>query len=166
MIRPALLSVLILLSATAPAWAVDETTPGPAGAQAFLEAVYRIQFGDNDAQALDKARIYDAGVVQLMAEDHRLNEGFIGALDNGPLCQCQDSDSVHAVVKVARWKRDKALAHVQIENLGRSQELTIDLVYEHGHWRIDDITPQRGPGLRKLLERSNKHIRHERGLKR
>ncbi len=159
--RSLLLSALLLTAATA-SRAADESTTGPAGAQAFLEQVYQTV---EQIPPLGEPAIYDLSLRRLLDEDARLNEGFLGALEANPLCDCQDTENFHAVVKVARWKTTTAIAHVQIENFGRREELTINLVFEQGHWRIDDIIPPRGPTMRKALEKSNNRIHHERRLK-
>ena len=152
----------LLLAAPAAGHAADETTRGPAGAQAFLEHVYQTL---DQTPPLSEALIYDAALRRLLDEDARLNEGFLGALEADPLCQCQDTDHFLAMVKVARWKTTTAIAHVQVENGSTREELTINLVYEQGHWRIDDIVPPSGPTMRKALEKSNKRIHRERRLK-
>lgn len=136
---------------------VSNTIPELASASAFLSQVYQQRFGsDGSATALNDDRIFDQSTLALIEEERRRTPaGEIGVLEADPLCNCQDFENLQVNFQVEGKDADAAHVEAQIENgsgsLRTNTLLTLDLVREANEWRIHDITPEQGPGLRATL---------------
>lgn len=130
--------------------------------EAFVAAIYA-HFVDSatDANwnwtANDGADYFDSELVALMKEDARLNEGYIGAIEAVPFCDCQDYNALKADIRSEAVSADHArvIAIVQEKNAATAGRFVYDLVKVDGRWRIADIHTPNLPSLKQLLIRSN-----------
>ncbi len=134
----------------------DETTPTAAGAQAFVDDLYKAEFSPApDSYGPSRSKVYDAAMLKLMALDQCLSDGEVGALDGDPLCDCQDPGGMKAKAVVASADASTAAVKVQLTDGPKfSQTITLDLVFENGHWRVHDVDSD-GESLIKMLQVSN-----------
>ncbi len=138
-VAPAPAPVAAAPAAATPA-VIDETTPTQAGAQAFLDAVYKAESDPApNTFGAKSSKVYDAAFLRLMSLDDCLSNGDIGTLDYDPLCNCQDPAAVKATPVITRADGTTASANVQLKSAVK-EALTMDLVFEAGHWRVHDIT--------------------------
>jgi hypothetical protein len=146
--------ILLLLAAAAAQPQAD--TP-----RAFLERIYA-QYkkpGFDPFSHLD--RYFTPRVVAAIREDSRLAHGEIGYLDGDPICQCQDTDGMHAVVtKVTPQSRDKAVAEVAIGwPNDKPRPTRFSLVRTRSGWRIADVSSADEPSFLRAIEESNREQR-------
>ncbi|MGN6208678.1 DUF3828 domain-containing protein [Asticcacaulis sp.] len=143
----------------------QEAIPDP---EAFLTRLYAhysgkpadTSFSPTGAQA---PLWFDREMVGLMAEDTRLANGEVGALDGDPICDCQDFGTLSANIKIEQVTATTARASVIITETGATyspaarqpRTITYDLVMEDGDWRIHDIGTKDMPSLHDWLVKSN-----------
>ncbi|MCR6658616.1 MAG: YbjP/YqhG family protein [Asticcacaulis sp.] len=106
---------------------------------------------------------FDREMVGLMAEDTRLANGEVGALDGDPICDCQDFGTLSANIKIEQATATTAKASVTVTETDATyspearqpRTFTYDLVMQDGDWRIHDIGTKNMPSLHDWLARSN-----------
>lgn len=128
----------------------------------FLTAIYKHYLStDTPFTTLNEnaPSFYEPGMLALMAEDARFNEGSVGAIEADPICRCQDWSSISADIRVLRGTAATASVRVVITDTGVSytkrETLTYELVKVEGSWRIRDIVASDKSSLRQDLIRSN-----------
>ncbi|ESQ93663.1 hypothetical protein ABENE_04925 [Asticcacaulis benevestitus DSM 16100 = ATCC BAA-896] len=136
-------------------------SPDAVEAKAFLTALYDHYTVDSDwsPMGVRAADWFAPSMVALMQEDARLNEGYTGAIEADPICDCQDYGKLTADIKVINLTQTSAQARVVLSDSGVTPPSTLALVYDlvkvKGGWRIHDITGSRGESLRHRLIKSN-----------
>ncbi|MBV9571628.1 MAG: DUF3828 domain-containing protein [Alphaproteobacteria bacterium] len=127
-------------------------------AKAFVTGLFAT-YQDNKKPPAGSHRIYDSQLQALMDEDVRLAKGEVGALDFDPLCQCQDYEHLQGVVTVRSSSSNAAVVAVTIRDLGmpndKPREAVLDLVKEHGAWRVHDVHAADPKSLRAYLTEQN-----------
>lgn len=122
---------------------------------AALYATYK----DNSKPPAGDGKIYDAQLQALMDEDTRLASGEAPALDFDPLCQCQDYQKLQAQVTMRSASTNAAVVAVRFRDLGmpgdKPRDAVLDLVKEHGAWRIHDIHAEDPKSLGAFLIKQN-----------
>ena len=139
--------VLLLLANTEPMRAAD-----PPNSEAFVH--------DRYAQYTDKLmgpkweETYSPGLIAMLKADQK-KAGGEGAFDSDQLCQCQDWDGLRVIsVKLIPHTSTTADADVVLKVFKARADLTrvrLRLVLLQREWRIDDVTPQGGQGMREIL---------------
>jgi hypothetical protein len=129
-------------------------------AEKFIREVYShyalnrkgIDFNDPQQTSL----FFSPTLRNLIKQDLSLiHEGDAsGALGADPICACQDYDDLKVIkVSIKKIGTDRAEAKVVLLNLGRfTYTLKIRLLWTSRGWRIDDISYEGMPSLRKMLE--------------
>ncbi|MEI7932469.1 MAG: DUF3828 domain-containing protein [Alphaproteobacteria bacterium] len=143
----------------------DEAAQTQAGAEAFVNRIYREFQGYANAapesmpKPLEQARIYDKSMLDLLAQSERLAAGNLGAWEADPLCACQDPAGMTSQIEMKGQSGATATATVRL-GFGPKvwQDLTLDLVYEDGHWRVHDIESGDLPSARETLIHYNKEM--------
>ena len=143
-------------------------SPAP---DAFLEGLYAHYKGDPADATFSPVgsqapQWFDQEMVGLMAEDTRLANGEVGALDGDPICDCQDFGKLSANIKITQSTETTAKAEVQVTETDPSfsadarqpRAFTYDLVQENGAWRIHDIGTKDMPSLHDWLAKSNADV--------
>lgn len=175
---PAPISIRITLpaaSGAASSTPAPSTKPAPAQLsadeqglgtpEAFLAAIYKhyeVDPAKVDFSTLSQpSDYYDPDLVALMAENNRLYEGYIGAIEADPICQCQDWSSIKTTLQIV--KQDGASAAV-VATLtqapgGTPYTVRYQLVRIDGHWRIRDLGSQNYKSLRAVYQASNADAR-------
>jgi hypothetical protein len=153
-------------SASASAAAMSREEQGLETPAGFVTAIYKhyvspaLTFTTLGTAAPD---YYDPEMVALLAEDARLNEGYVGAIEADPICQCQDWTSIQAKVRLLEETASAAKVEVVTNDSGMSPPYSVTLVYDlvriEGRWRIHDITGKGQSSLRAVLIRSNEAVR-------
>lgn len=107
--------------------------------EALLEAFYEPYFSGGFAE--DEAHFRSAALQALYEEDAASTpEGEMGALSFDPYVDGQDFLIENFAVDAVEIDGDAAVADVSFTNFGEPRELSYDLVFEDGGWRIDDVT--------------------------
>lgn len=144
--------LLALLVAAAPA----TETP-----KAYMERVYA-SYRDKDFSPFDHPNLYFApSLLSAIKEDARLAHGEVGYVDGDPICQCQDTDGLHAkVAKVTRQGATKALAEVILDFTdSAARRVKFSLVRTTAGWRIADVSSSDEPSFLGAIEKSNREAR-------
>ncbi len=138
-------------------------------AKAFLTGLY----SHYDGKTLDFSPLvehapewFDPDMIALMAKDQKLAGDEVGALDNDPVCDCQDYGKLSAEVTVLTADAQHARASAVVTETDPSvaaedrkpRSFSYDLVRVDGQWRIHDIGTQTTPSLRELFIRSNTQL--------
>jgi len=156
--------MLYAKSALVLAFTISFGTPDQSAAH-FVETLYapyrNAKGTSTDYSSLqsrnEEQDIYSTGVLRLLDADRaHTPEGYEGALDSDPLCQCQDSEGLRLErVKQVSITDNRAEVSVTLRFVGshpKIKNLHILLVREVNGWRIDDIQPSRGQNLRQALQ--------------
>jgi hypothetical protein len=144
--------------------AMLSTTPSRAqndhGARVFVNRVYA-RYSAIDAGAADlllgkdASQIFSPSLFNLMKLDHkRAGSGYVGRLDNDPVCDCQDPDGLRVVeLSIRPQVPSRATATVRLRFSGtQARVVRLELVQLQQGWRIDNISTAGVPSLRKLLQ--------------
>lgn len=147
--------------------AISSSVAAPAP-EAFLARLYSHYNGDATNTSFsptgDQAsQWFDKEMVALMAEDSRLANGEVGALDGDPVCGCQDFGKLSADIKIEKISAAAARANVIVTETDaafsaearKPRIFTYDLVKEGDDWRIHDIATKDMPSLHDWLVKSN-----------
>jgi len=95
--------------------------------------------------------VFSPRLLKLIRRDAARAKGEVGALDGDPICDCQDQEITQVDVAVEAAGPDKATARVSFRNFGEAQSVRLDLLWAHGHWRVDDTHSESTPSLAALL---------------
>ncbi len=155
-LKSSLCAVLLSLSVSSAAWAVD-----PA-AQAFLDAVYepyRIgTMGQHTGSKAQRARIFTPSLAALIAKDNAdaAKTGMSGRLDVDPFIWGQDWAPTKIKVAVRDGRRpDEAIgtATYTVPDSRVSRRVVLDLAKTPAGWRVSDIrgAGQGAESLRQIL---------------
>lgn len=136
-------------------------TPAAETPRAYMERIYA-SYRHKDFSPFDHPNLYFAPrLLAAIREDARLAHGEVGYVDGDPICQCQDTDGLHAKVAKVTWQgAAKASAEVVLDFTGSTaRRVNFSLVRTGAGWRIADVS---SPGERSFLgaiEKSNRKIR-------
>jgi hypothetical protein len=143
----------------APAAAVAAPASGDAAdAKAFLDGLYAHYkvSKDNTFAPFEAniAEVLDPDTRALMKADDKLLKGDVGDIDGDWLCDCQDFESITAVVAVQSATPTDAKATAVFTDTmdGKPKTDTFDLVKTSAGWRIHDMGTADQPSLRKVLQ--------------
>ena len=128
-----------------------------ADAKAFLDGLYAHYktskdntFAPFDANQTD---VLDPDTIALMKADEKALNGELGDIDGDWLCDCQDFESITAVVTVQSATPTDAKATAVFTDTmdGKPKTDTFELVRTPAGWRIHDMGTADQPSLRKVL---------------
>jgi hypothetical protein len=145
-------------AAAAPAPAAAPATGDAADAKAFLDGLYAHYkvSKDNTFAPFEAniAEVLDPDTRALMKADDKLLKGDVGDIDGDWLCDCQDFESITAVVTVQSATPTDAKATAVFTDTmdGKPKTDTFDLVKTPDGWRIHDMGTADQPSLRKVLQ--------------
>ena len=125
-----------------------------ADARGFVAGLYNAYAHSQPNYLGRRARqIFSPRLLGLIRKDARDAHGEVGALDGDPICDCQDWGQTGVEhLDVMPRGAGHARAAVRFRNLGRTTDLTLDLVSVGGRWRIDDIHTTDTPSLVRYLQ--------------
>ncbi|QNB14635.1 DUF3828 domain-containing protein [Paraburkholderia tropica] len=153
MMRAHLVRIALFISMCALAPTVFAQTA--ASAQAFVEKVYASYSADGGTVNLSgKGRdaVASSSLAALVRKNQRLLRGEAGYLGMDPVCQCQDHDVKDTHVDVHMRTKTRADANASFLNNGEQQRVKLNLLWQSGQWRIDDISsPNDTRSLRQAL---------------
>ena len=137
---------------------VAASAQGLASASKFVTGLYQAYLhGDPDYTGDRAADVFSARLLALIEDDaDRTPEGDVPALDGDPICDCQDWQISHIKVRASRTGPGRATARVTFVNMKKPVSLQLDLVSQHGQWRVDDVHSPNTPSLVKYLQDSLK----------
>lgn len=143
--------LLALLVATAP----TAETP-----RAYMERIYA-SYRDKDFSPFDHPNLYFAPrLLAAIKEDARLAHGEVGYVDGDPICQCQDTDGLHAKVAKVTTQGAKALAEVVLDFTdSTARRVKFSLVRTGAGWRIADVSSPDERSFLGAIEKSNREMR-------
>jgi len=150
-------------STASPPLSADEQGLGTP--EAFLAAIYKHYetnpINVNFSTLEHPSDYYDPGLVALMDENDRLYEGYIGAIEADPICQCQDFQAITTTIRIVSQdaKSAKAVATLTQAPGGRPYTVKYQLVRVDGRWRIHDLGSDNYPSMRAVYEASNEDAR-------
>ncbi len=99
--------------------------------------------------------IFDTRLTGLIRRDQQAAEGEVGALDQDPVCDCQDFDRLKALrVQLQPVSPGRSRALVSFQNGTAHVVLTYTLVMEPGGWRVADIGSPDMPSLVAFLQKA------------
>ncbi len=147
---------------TAAAAPVATPTAAPASgdaadAKAFLDGLYAHYKVSKDNTfapfEANVAEVLDPDTIALMKTDDKLLKGELGDIDGDWLCDCQDFESITAVVTVQSATPTDAKATAVFTDTmdGKPKTDTFELVKTPAGWRIHDMGTADQPSLRKVL---------------
>ena len=146
-------------AAAAPAApAAAPATGDAADAKAFLDGLYAHYkvSKDNTFAPFDAnmAEVLDPDTIALMKADEKLLTGEVGDIDGDWLCDCQDFESITAVVTVQSATPTDAKATAVFTDTmdGKPKTDTFELAKTPAGWRIHDMGTPDQPSLRKVLQ--------------
>ena len=129
------------------------------GPEAFLRRVYTPYVkGDQHVSPTGKnaAKIFDAHLTTLIRKDQANAKGEIGALDQDPICDCQDFNHLKSLsIKLRQGDRGRVVASVRFINGSTPVLLTYALNVTKSGWRVADIGSKGKPSLAAFLEKAN-----------
>ena len=131
---------------------------GLPAAQAFVESLYNAYQVGNGPHYLgnQSAAVFAPSLLMLILRDQVQAQGETGALDQDPICNCQDFDITDVKVRVMARKVPTARADVGFLNAQQPQALTLDLVAIGGQWRVSDVRSKAIPSLVLFLASNTK----------
>lgn len=155
-------AVLILVLSFRPCCFPQASRAKPAeSARRFVQAVYALYgptgnpanlFEDNAGEVLPS-------LIALARSDMKAAKPDVGALDNDPVCNCQDTDVGFPNLKITVQPVDGNRATATVTFSGDSHEpnkIVLTLLKEKGRWLIFNIEDLSGPGphtdLRAMLK--------------
>jgi hypothetical protein len=146
--------ILLLLAASA----AQPETP-----TAFMERLYASYRQRDYSPFRHPDRVFAPRLVRAIAEDARLSKGEIGYVEADPVCQCQDTDGLHAAVrKVTADGPSRATAEVVLDFTDSTpRRVKFSLVRTTAGWRIADVSSADEPSFLRGIEASNRKARHK-----
>ncbi len=153
-----------LLLALAAGLTLFAHNPVPAQSSAAPEAFVRSTYNRYDAKSAaspdflgrDGPSVFTPALLRLIRSDERHTpRGDVGKLDGDPICDCQDPDGLEvASVQIDRQQQNTATAKVDLHfpSESRLRHIRLRLILLPQGWRIDDISTDDTPSLRKLLQ--------------
>lgn len=157
------LAALALVAAPLAAQAQD--LPAAQTFVAHLYAAYNSgRLGYPDYAGRQASAVFAPALLRLIRRDAaETPEGYVGALDGDPICDCQDPGGLHNLT--VRMSGDgigraHAVARFQFETEWRTVKL--DLVAVRGRWRISDVHVADMPSLVAFLEHNRPWKKHAR----
>src|ERR1044072_5684231 len=88
---------LILFAAT-----ILAPAPAAEPPRAFVERIYAGYRNDGYNPLAHPALVFEAPLVEAIAEDARLSRDEVGYMDADPLCQCQDPSGLRPIIRDVR----------------------------------------------------------------
>ena len=145
--------LLAALLAPLPAQARDHLDAARTFTQGLYEA-YR--HGEPDYLGARARTTFAPRLLALIRDDRAATpRGDEGALDWDPICDCQDDDGMKVErVDIGEVAPDRALATVTLRYPAETMTVKLDLVSQHGQWRVADIHTKDVPSLVALLEKA------------
>jgi hypothetical protein len=136
------------------------------GARAFVTGVYA-HYPTAGRQPMfdplgkDERSVFDAALIDLIAEDQRLTpDGDVPELDGDPLCDCQDDGGltfdIGEVRATGKLTAQAKVMRIDPQAAPQASPITLDLVKAGGRWRVHDIHTPDTPSLRDFLAKANK----------
>ena len=102
--------------------------------EAFYEPYFTGEFYEDETQFRSQA------LQELYAMDEDITpDGEMGALSFDPYVDGQDFEIDDLSIAPARIDGDTATVDVTFTNFGAPRDLTYELVFEDGGWKIDDL---------------------------
>ncbi len=160
LVRPG--TTIATLAATAlfsmlPALAAPAETP-----EAFVRRIYAKQYRDNGpGVSTDRpkgAAFFTAELLDQFAKDSELAHGEVGAIDQDPVCDCQDWGKLKIKqLTVAPAEAGAVKARVDLTNLGEAYTLTLTLQPTPAGWRIADVGSKDTASLLAYIKNANAH---------
>ncbi len=154
------------VSATPAPSALSTDEQGLGTPEAFLTAIYKHYAVDatqsNFSTLTNPSDYYDPDLSKLIDENDRLYEGYIGAIDADPICQCQDWAPITTTIRIVRQDDTSASAVATLKmgiKGGTPYTVKYKLVRIEGHWRIHDLGGGDYPSLRVVYQKSNEDAR-------
>lgn len=132
--------------------------------KAYIERVYA-SYRDKNFSPFDHPDRYFAPMLLgAIKEDARLAHGEVGYVDGDPICQCQDTDGLHArVSRVTKQGATRALAEVILDFTdSTARRVKFSLVRTDAGWRIADVSSPDEPSFLGAIEKSNREMRAKR----
>lgn len=132
--------------------------------KAYMERVYA-SYRDKNFSPFDHPDRYFAPMLLgAIKEDARLAHGEVGYVDGDPICQCQDTDGLHArVSRVTKQGATRALAEVILDFTdSTARRVKFSLVRTDAGWRIADVSSPDEPSFLGAIEKSNREMRAKR----
>ena len=133
--------------------------------EAFLAAIYK-HYLVNDPNVHfstlnNQSDYYDPELAAIMAENDKLYEGYLGAIEADPICQCQDWSSITTNIRIVSQddKSANAVATLTQAPGGRPYTVKYQLVRVDGRWRIHDLGGDNYPSMRAEYQKSNEDAR-------
>lgn len=125
-------------------------------AAAFAKSLYDLPNLWSDVTADDAAiaKYLDPNLGALVRENYSKN-GFENALDNDPLIQAQDFETVNATFNVEQQTETRAVVVATVENFGETSVVTLDLTKTSNGWRLTDVVVGEGSSLVAELKELN-----------
>jgi hypothetical protein len=153
--RPRPAAAAVLCAAAALALGQPTRAQTLADARAFVAGLYgAYAHGQPDYLGRDAALVFAPALLRLIRRDARdTPPGDVGALDGDPICDCQDAGGLRLDrldVRPTGPARATATAHIALA--GAARRIELDLVADHGRWRIADIHTPDLPSLVRLLD--------------
>jgi Protein of unknown function (DUF3828) len=148
-----LVATLMLLPSCARAQNVDQ-------ARTFISGIYARYGHKNasdwpDTSGPGAAKLFSPSLLQLIRRDQRRTpKGDVGALDFDPICSCQDADGLKLAsldVKMGAPATAIAIAMLHFPDAPDGIRVQLTLKWFASGWRIDEISTNDVPSLRKLL---------------
>ena len=135
------------------------TVARPEAPEAFLRRIYAPYVrGDQHVSPTgkDAAKIFDVRLSALIHKDQVNAKGEIGALDQDPICDCQDFGRLTALsIKLRQGDQRRAIASVLFLNGSTPASLTYKLVSTRSGWRVADVGSKDIPSLTAFLEKTS-----------
>ena len=123
-------------------------------AKAFVLHIYGAYHGAGpEYLGRDATNVFSSRMLALLERDRALTpEGYVGALDGDPICDCQDFDISRVEATVRQIGPGRAMATVRFVNTGTPETVRLDLVLVRARWRIDNIHNRSTPNLAVFLQ--------------
>jgi len=128
--------------------------------EGFIRTLIKTEAADLPAKEYAQAGrrrgegIYTPTLLALIREDRRRAGGEVGNLDFDPICACQDNEGLHLqTLTIVSTSSSTADAIATLRFIGpQDPKITYHLVLTPSGWRINDISTNDIPSLRKLLK--------------
>ena len=133
--------------------------------EAFLAAIYKhyeVNDPDDHFSTLNiQSDYYDPELSAIMEENDRLYDGYIGALEADPICQCRDCASITTNIRIVSQDANSAKAVATLTQApgGKPYTVKYELVRIDGRWRIHDLGSDNYPSMRAEYQKSNEDAR-------
>jgi hypothetical protein len=80
-------------------------------------------------------------LAQIRQDQKNTKDGQVGILDHDPICGCQDYSDLRIIEPIlVKPGKNVAFVQVTLKNLGKISVITYRMVFDGGHWLIDDIS--------------------------